>query len=762
MRLTGWAGVRNGIRVAGGSSRRGRRFRRFVPLGLAAVLMAASMAAMEPAAPAATPTAPTAPTAPASPAADGEELRVLHWNIWGVTGNHGTHEVVDRLIDRVEGLRDDRLPVHLLSINETCREQVTYVRDQLKSRLGTDAVRVHFAESSSDWRCNGAGSNNDTGVGLIAIGADRVLDKVRYWFDANGGLYGKAWGGDTFTPPDKRAATCMSVSFRSTLGRDVWACSAHLATGSEGPAEKQADTLAKEIKKDSRGRYPMVLAGDLNLTPDRFRAIYAPDQGGHGEFLEVDWPENRWTWGKSSEPTTKLDYIFGEERHLTPTSARLFDGGKCRKWWAYGRCSDHYMLFGTLAFRDGGGGGGGGGAGGGGQSPTRLVYTGPKEARYHDPFTASATLTRSPAPGSEPTEPVSGAPVSFTLGAGGGTQACAATTNASGVARCRLTPDQRPGRTTLTVRYAGDGYAPSTVTVPFTITRQKTAVTYRGPERVANGIPARLSGVLREKSDSGSPIAGRRLTLALGYGEHRQSCTASTDSSGTARCTIPSVDQPLNDDATVPVSVKFDGDAFYRPSNSAAVVLLEYYTGRAYGMTGGIDLPLLPITVAPTPDTGPVRTAHAFRATTPCTARVDATLLMAGGLCPKVTTTLAPGTSTASSTVEKTAIRGVPGLPAIEISGATATSTSTCAAGGSATGTTDVTLRVGNAPVSVRTEPNSEIEIQRGARLTVNEQIPVPGAEHGMTVNAVHLTALDGLVDIVVASATSDVHNCAN
>ncbi|MGH3323001.1 MAG: endonuclease/exonuclease/phosphatase family protein, partial [Streptomyces sp.] len=291
--------------------------------------------------------------------------------------------MVDRLIDRVESLRGDRLQGHLLSINETCREQVIYARDQLKERLGTDAIRSHFAESSSDRRCNGGGSDNHTGVGLIAIGADRVLDKVRYWFDADGGLYGKARGGYALTPPEKRAATCMSVSFRSTLGRDVWACSAHLATSDEGPADKQADTLAKEIKKDSGGRYPVVLAGDLNLKPDRFKGIYAPDQGGRGEFLEVDWPENRPTWSKYGEPTTKLDYVFGEERHLTPTSVRLFDGGECREWWAYGRCSDHYMLFGTFAFRDGGGGGGGGG----GQSPTRLVYTGPSQARYHDSFT---------------------------------------------------------------------------------------------------------------------------------------------------------------------------------------------------------------------------------------------------------------------------------------------------------------------------------------------------------------------------------------
>jgi hypothetical protein len=35
----------------------------------------------------------------------------------------------------------------------------------------------------------------------------------------------------------------------------------------------------------------------------------------------------------------------------------------------------------------------------------------------------------------------------------------------------------------------------------------------------------------------------------------------------------------------------------------------------------------------------------------------------------------------------------------------------------------------------------------------------VPGADQGLTVNAVHVSAL-GLLDVVLASATSDIHNC--
>jgi hypothetical protein len=45
-------------------------------------------------------------------------------------------------------------------------------------------------------------------------------------------------------------------------------------------------------------------------------------------------------------------------------------------------------------------------------------------------------------------------------------------------------------------------------------------------------------------------------------------------------------------------------------------------------------------------------------------------------------------------------------------------------------------------------------------KLILNEQLPVPGADFGLTVNAVHLVALGGATDVVLASSTSDMHNC--
>ncbi|MEQ7005713.1 choice-of-anchor P family protein [Actinopolymorpha sp. B17G11] len=410
----------------------------------------------------------------------------------------------------------------------------------------------------------------------------------------------------------------------------------------------------------------------------------------------------------------------------------------------------------------------------GGGQVTRINYTGPTNIRFNEPFTASARLTTTsegtaqttgarPAAlvqADEPSVPVGNAAIQFSLGLGGGLQTCRDTTNSSGVASCVLTPRQHAGPTTLTVRYlGGGGNAASNSFVAFTVTHQFTEVVYTGPKRIANGTPAHVSGVLRERG--GPPIGGRRLQLALGTGSNRRTCTGTTDSSGTARCTIRSVDQPLNQDATVPASVAFAGDQFYLASSTSDTVLLEFYTGRSYGLAAQAGVAgVVDADVPPTPDTGKVRVARAMETTTGCTARLSALLLGAEAVCPQVETSLAPGTSRATTTVEHATI-GLPGLPMVVVDGATARSTSSCGSGGSATGTTDLRLHIGGNLVEVTGEANAVVDLPGVAKLVVNEQVPVAKADHGLTVNAVHLIATGG-TDIVLASATSDVHNCAS
>lgn len=378
-----------------------------------------------------------------------------------------------------------------------------------------------------------------------------------------------------------------------------------------------------------------------------------------------------------------------------------------------------------------------------------LTYTGATTADFHDAFTASATLASA--------GNVGGATVHFALGAGTGSEACDATTDAGGNAACTITPTEAAQDTTLTASFAGNSAAgPSSTTVPFTITREETALAYTGPTHIANGVPTQFSSALTE--DGTAPIAGRTVTVTIGSGASAQSCDGTTDGSGVASCAI-TPNQPLNAAGTVPLTASFGGDGFYLPSSASATLLLQFMTGRAFGISATIALPLLPVVqVGPAPDTGPVRTAAASTTTVPCSVSLNGLVMVtAGGICPQVVTTLNPGTSTATTTIGSASI-GVAGIPAISVSGLTATSTSTCT---SATGSTTLAkLTIGGRTITVPTTPNTVINLAGVGKLVINEQVPVAGADQGRTVNALHLTALGGTIDLVIGSATSDAHNC--
>lgn len=380
---------------------------------------------------------------------------------------------------------------------------------------------------------------------------------------------------------------------------------------------------------------------------------------------------------------------------------------------------------------------------------TKTAFTAAASAVYHESFTASARLTHTGG------SPVSGATVGFSLGKGGGTESCKAKTNSSGDVKCSLTPDQAAGPTKITATFAGTASAHgSTTSAPFTVKPEPAALTYTGPKRIANGGPARLSGVLKEHGTTKAAIAGRKVTFTLGAGKTRQSCTATTGRKGSASCVISAVKQRLTASATTALATAFGGDTFYLPSRATASPLLQYYTGGAYSLSASVDLAGVSLNVGPNPVTKPVRAASATVTTTPCTANVPTAVVTAAALCARVRTALAPGTSTATATVAHASI-GLPGLPVIGISGLTATSRSSCTA---TAGAARLTLTIGGAPVTVPTKPNSTINLPGGAKLIINQQTRIPG---GLTVNAVHLIVSGGLADVIVGSSTSDAHNCS-
>ncbi|WP_406863715.1 choice-of-anchor P family protein [Streptomyces sp. HUAS MG47] len=282
--------------------------------------------------------------------------------------------------------------------------------------------------------------------------------------------------------------------------------------------------------------------------------------------------------------------------------------------------------------------------------------------------------------------------------------------------------------------------------------KKDTSLAWSGPATVSNGSPAALAATLTEK-DGGAPVADREVSLSLGTGTGAQSCAGTTDATGKASCTVPSVNQPLNADATVPAAATFAGDDAYKESEATATVRLQYVSGRAYGLKADVPLLGLPVRIEPTPDTGPVLTAGAGTKAPACASGVNALILSADTLCARVETRTGPGSATATASVEEARI-GLPGLPVVGLSGVEATSTAGCTA---ATGGTKLTLTVAGAPVRVGDVPNVTVDLGLGAKLVVNEQVRTAG---GLTVNAVHLTAPGG-IDVVVASTTAAAHNCA-
>jgi von Willebrand factor type A domain/Bacterial Ig-like domain (group 3) len=193
---------------------------------------------------------------------------------------------------------------------------------------------------------------------------------------------------------------------------------------------------------------------------------------------------------------------------------------------------------------------------------------------FHDPGTLHAVLTDA-----STHAPIGSATVSFTMGA----EHCDAVTDAGGDASCSITPSEAAGTYPITATFAGDAqHNPTSGTAHYVVTREETTTTYTGPTVIANGVPTTLSGVLKE--DGTTPIAGRTLTLTLGTGATAQSCTGTTNASGSASCTLtPS--QPLGPGT---VSAAFAGDAFYLPSSdSASTISFEFLAHGSFVIGDG-------------------------------------------------------------------------------------------------------------------------------------------------------------------------------
>jgi hypothetical protein len=181
---------------------------------------------------------------------------------------------------------------------------------------------------------------------------------------------------------------------------------------------------------------------------------------------------------------------------------------------------------------------------------------------FVDPTTASAKLTNS-------SGPVAGKTVTLTLS---GTETCSDTTDATGIASCPITPGESAGTYTLAGSFAGDSMdLASSGSASFVVTHEETALSYTGPASALNGHPFTFSGQLTtDDPTADTPLGGKTVTLTLGTASGAQTCSGTTNSTGSASCTIASVRQPVG--SSVPVAASFAGDDFYVPATATTTV----------------------------------------------------------------------------------------------------------------------------------------------------------------------------------------------
>jgi hypothetical protein len=188
-----------------------------------------------------------------------------------------------------------------------------------------------------------------------------------------------------------------------------------------------------------------------------------------------------------------------------------------------------------------------------------ITFTGATSGDYNDPVTVSATL-KAVVGGT----PISAQTLMFVLGSGGGTKTCSAPTNGAGTASCSITPNQIPGPYTLTATFAGSsGFGASSASEPFTILREDTAVAITGPTTSDYDDAVTVKAQLTDPT-GGAPISSKTLTFVLGNGAGTETCSAATDPSGNASCSIT----PNQAAGSYTLTASFSGDAFYLPSSA--------------------------------------------------------------------------------------------------------------------------------------------------------------------------------------------------
>jgi len=177
---------------------------------------------------------------------------------------------------------------------------------------------------------------------------------------------------------------------------------------------------------------------------------------------------------------------------------------------------------------------------------------------------------------------ISGQTVTLTLNA---TQSCTATTGSTGKASCSVTPNESAGTYAATGSFAGNTTStqllPSTGHNNFVVTAAATSVAYTGATTATNGSSVTLSSTL---TSNGTPLSGQSVVMSLGTGKTAQSCTATTTSSGTASCSISSVNQVAG---SVSVTVSYTGNGYFQSASTSSTVKISNSSSGGGGGGGG-------------------------------------------------------------------------------------------------------------------------------------------------------------------------------
>lgn len=185
---------------------------------------------------------------------------------------------------------------------------------------------------------------------------------------------------------------------------------------------------------------------------------------------------------------------------------------------------------------------------------TSIGFTGSNVGRISDAILLRAGLV------DEYGQPVVGRTVTFRVD---GMPVGSATTEALGIAQMQWTipASMSTGLHTVTAGFNQDShyFASASNAAALMVDSEVTVLTYTGPASAKAQKPVTLTASLTD--DEGAPLAGRTVSFTLGT----QGCSATTDATGKASCTIAKLTQKTGNYTVV---VSYGGETGYLPAAS--------------------------------------------------------------------------------------------------------------------------------------------------------------------------------------------------